>query len=73
MRRLFLLAFLTLVAMVNSGCHNSLNSSMEQMDAPIDNRDPTTNQQLRREYDRLWSSEEQSPSMPIRVHSRIEP
>jgi len=72
MRRLFLLGFLALVAMVNIGCHNSLKSSMEQMDAPIDNRDCTTNQQFQREHDRLWSSEEQFPPMPIRVHGSIE-
>ena len=72
MRRLIFLAFLAFAAMVNSGCHNSLKSSMEQMDAPIDNRDCTTNQQFQREHDRLWSSEEQFPPMPIRVHGSIE-
>jgi len=73
MRRLFLLGFLALVAMVNIGCHNSLKSSMEQMDAPIDNQDPTTNQQLRHEYGRLWSREEQSPPTPIHVHGSTDP
>jgi len=73
MRRLFLLALSALVVMVNIGCHNSLNSSMEQMDAPIDNQDPTTNQQLRHEYGRLWSREEQSPPTPIHVHGSTDP
>ena len=72
--RHFFVTILAIAAVVNIGCQNTSKSSLEQLDnAPLNNNDSTTQDVLRREYTKFWSTDQQSPQTPIRVHGGIEP
>jgi hypothetical protein len=72
LRRLLATAVLILGFMSSTGCRNSLNSAMEEMDQVPNLHEVGTNNPPN-PGNGFWRIKEELPPPPIRVHGGIEP